>query len=579
MMRVTFLTVFLCVLLLFISGNESTAQNENQFTNPILAGFYPDPSICRVKDDYYLVTSTFAYFPGIPIFHSKDLTNWTLIGHVLDRPEQLNLDGFGVSRGIFAPTIRFYKDRYYVTCTLVDGGGNFIVTAPNPTGPWSDPVWIPEINGIDPSMFFDKDGSAYIIYNSIAPDDKPLYNGHRTIRCRAMDLKQLKVVGKEIILVNGGTDISKKPIWIEAPHIFQKDGFYYLIAAEGGTGDQHSEVVFRSKNVTGPYNPHKHNPILTQRHLNPERNFPITSTGHADFIETPTGEWWAVFLGCRPYPPYKGGYYNTGRETFLAPVRWEDGWPIINPELEEVQHFYPSPLPDLEGPADNPYSGNFHIRDDFNSENLHPDWVFLRTPHEKWYNLQIKKGFLMMALRPESCAENVNPSFIGRRQQHAQGSVSTSLHFNPKSDNEKAGLLVFQNESHFYFLCKSMDNHEPVIQLYRSIDHEKVEHRIDLIATQKLIKDRGEKELYLKIEAHGNSYSFLYGYSPDKFDLLKDKVDGKFLSTRVAGGFVGCIYALYATSLGKPGENMAYFDWFEYEGDDEVYKQSEEDNL
>ncbi|MGH7450827.1 MAG: glycoside hydrolase family 43 protein [bacterium] len=293
------LFVFACAFAFCILGCTSAAlgQNSERFTNPILAGFYPDPSICRAGNDYYLVTSSFSYFPGIPIFHSKDLANWKQIGHVMDRPEQLDLDGLGVSRGIFAPAIRHHAGVFYVTCTLVDKGGNFVVTSKKPEGPWSNPVWIPQINGIDPSLFFDENGKAYVVYNSIAPDDKPLYNGHRTLRMYEFDVTHLKVTGDEILLVNGGVDLSKKPIWIEAPHIFQKDGYYYLIAAEGGTADQHSEVVFRSTKVDGPYVPYERNPILTQRHLDPKRKNAITSTGHADFVETESGDWWAVFFG------------------------------------------------------------------------------------------------------------------------------------------------------------------------------------------------------------------------------------------------------------------------------------------
>jgi alpha-N-arabinofuranosidase len=283
------------VLLLVFSGGART-QNKKEFTNPILAGFYPDPSICRVGSDYYLVNSTFSYFPGITVFHSKDLVNWKLIGYVLERQEQLNLDGQGVSRGIFAPAIRYHNGTFYVTCTLVDIGGNFVATSKSPEGPWSHPVWIPQINGIDPSMFFDENGKSYILYNSIAPDDKPLYNGHRSIRMYEFNLDSLKIMGEEKILVNGGTDINKKPIWIEGPHIFKKDGYYFLMAAEGGTSDQHSEVVFRSKNCDGPYVPYAHNPILTQRHLDPKRESAITCTGHADLVQTEQGDWWAVFF-------------------------------------------------------------------------------------------------------------------------------------------------------------------------------------------------------------------------------------------------------------------------------------------
>nr|HPI28546.1 family 43 glycosylhydrolase [Candidatus Neomarinimicrobiota bacterium] len=364
----------------FISTGAFSADQKAFYYNPILAGFYPDPSICRVGDDYYLVNSTFAYFPGIPVFHSRDLVNWKLIGHVMDRAEQMNLEGLGVSEGIFAPAIRFHDGLFYITCTLVGAGGNYVVTAQNPAGPWSNPVWLPQIDGIDPSLFFDQDGKAYIVYNSVAPNNRPLYEGHRTIRMYQFDYEKLKVISPEIILVNGGTDISKKPIWIEGPHIFRKDNFYYLICAEGGTSWEHSEVVFRSEQVTGPYVPYAKNPILTQRHLDPNRPHPITCTGHADLVMTPAGDWWAVFLGCRPYLPEYEGYFNTGRETFMAPVKWIDGWPVIDPDHAEIQYSYPLPII-LEKPikADIPYSGNFRMRDDFDSETLDLYWVFLRT--------------------------------------------------------------------------------------------------------------------------------------------------------------------------------------------------------
>jgi xylan 1,4-beta-xylosidase len=552
--------------------DTSCVQSKMEFSNPILAGFYPDPSICRVGNDYYLVTSTFSYFPGIPVFQSQDLVNWSLISYVLDRPEQLDTHGLGVSRGIFAPAIRYQKGIFYVTCTLVDKGGNFVATSKEPAGPWSNPVWIPEINGIDPSLFFDENGKNYIIYNSVAPDDKPLYEGHRTIRMHEFDTKNLKVIGEEYLLVNGGTDITKKPIWIEAPHVFQKDDYYYLICAEGGTFDQHSEVVFRSTTVEGPYLPYEHNPILTQRQLDPERDFPITSTGHADFVETGTGDWWAVFLGCRPYPPYQEGFYNTGRETFLAPIKWKDSWPVINPDYEEVQYHYPYPLQPVKNKPDIPYSGNFKIRDEFAAETLNKNWIFLRTPREKWYDLQGKKGFLSLQVRPETCAGTGNPTFIGHRQQHLQGSASTAFQLLPQAENEKAGMLIFQNENHFYFLAKSLEGSQPVIQLYKSSDKENTDKPMELIVSQKISSEQNEQELYLKIAAHGNTYSFHYGFDPAQWLLLKDKMDATYLSTRVAGGFVGCVYALYATSLGQSSENVAYYDWFECVGNDEIHR-------
>jgi len=556
------------------SVNNSSVNRGEKFTNPILAGFYPDPSVCRVGDDYYLVNSTFAYFPGIPVFQSKDLVNWQLIGHVMDRPEQMDTNGFGVSRGIFAPAIMYHNNLFYVTCTLVDGGGNFVVTSKTAGGPWSNPVWIPEINGIDPSMYFDEDGKAYIIYNSVAPNDKPLYEGHRTIRMYEFDLSTLKVTRDEKLLINGGTDISKKPIWIEAPHIFKKDGFYYLICAEGGTADDHSEVVFRSKKIDGPYISYEKNPILTQRHLDPKRNNPITSTGHADFVETQNGDWWAVFLGCRPYPPLEKGYYNIGRETFLAPVKWENGWPVINPDYEEIQYYYPYPLPPQKEIADRPYSGNFQIRDDFDKEVLNPDWIFLRTPNEKWYDLKRKSGYLSIRLRPETCAGKKNPGFIGRRQQHTKGSIATLMNFIPQSGNEKAGLLVFQNENHYYYLCKSMQENIPAIQLFQSAGSDpSYDGKDKLLAVEEIDPAMNEKEVYLKIESDDNLYSFFYALYREEWIPVKENVDATFLRAVIPKDFAGCIYALYATSLGVSSETEVYYDWVEYKNDESIYKQ------
>jgi alpha-N-arabinofuranosidase len=556
----------MCVLLAGL-----TAQEKDGFWNPILAGFYPDPSICKVGKEYFLVTSTFSYFPGIPIFRSTDLTNWTLIGHVMDRPEQLNLDGLGVSRGLFAPSIRYHNGLFYVTCTLVDRGGNFIVSSKSAEGPWSNPVWLPEVNGIDPSPYFDDDGKAYILYNSIPPDNKPLYNGHRTIRMRELDLSNLKVSADEQILVNGGVDMSKKPVWIEAPHILKKDGYYYLIAAEGGTADQHSEVVFRSKKVDGPYVPYEKNPILTQRHLDPQRQFPITSTGHADFVQADNGSWWAVFLGCRPYSLAQDGCYNTGRETFMAPVSWQNGWPIINPENELVLYRYPARMKPEGGKIETPMSGNFTVRDEFASEKLNLHWTFLRTPRESWYDLQERKGWLALRVRPQTCSEAVNPTFLGRRQQHLRGSASVEIDFTGEAENEKAGLLIFQNEDHFYYLCKSVVQGAAVVQLYKSSNEKSQGSKMELVASQKLGAEWMSKPLRLKIEALGDTYSFLYGTQPGKWIALKEGVDAHFLSTRVAGGFVGCMFAMYATSLGGPSENTAFYNWFEYTGNDEMY--------
>ncbi|HHE72603.1 MAG TPA: glycoside hydrolase family 43 protein, partial [Chloroflexi bacterium] len=283
------------------------------FRNPILSGFYPDPSICRVGDDYYLVNSSFEYFPGLPIFHSRDLVHWRQIGHVLDRPEQLNLDGVRPSGGLYAPTIRYHAGTFYVTNTLVDGPGpkgNFIVTATDPAGPWSEPVWLDDAPGIDPSLFFDEDGRVWYVGNRHAFEGH--YPGHCEIWLQELDLENMTLVGERYLLWDGAL---KGAVYAEGPHLYRVNDHYYLMIAEGGTGHDHAVTIARSDSITGPYYPNPRNPILTHRHLG--QDYPIVGTGHADLVETQYGEWWMVALAMRPYDGY---FYNLGRETFLIPV-------------------------------------------------------------------------------------------------------------------------------------------------------------------------------------------------------------------------------------------------------------------
>jgi len=544
------------LLIIFFLLCTHFCQSQFKFINPILAGFYPDPSITKVGTDYYLVNSTFAYFPGIPIFHSKDLKNWKQIGNVIDRPSQMNFMGDGTSRGLFAPSINYFKGTYYVTCTLIDRKGNFVVTAKNPAGPWSDPTWLPQVKGIDPSLFFDQD-KAYIVYNSDAPDNRPLYDGHRTIRTFEFDPIHLKVVGDEVQLVNGGVDISKKPVWIEGPHIFKRDHWYYLCAAEGGTSVNHSQVVFRSKTATGPYVPYDKNPILTQRGLDPNRKNPITSAGHAELIEGPDGKTYAVFLAVRPY---EGNFYNTGRETFIAPVQWEDDWPVINPHNKDVQYDYSADFKEVKQLA-LPQSGNFAYRISFENF-LDPALLFLRTNDPSWYKLDQTNG-LTMKLRPETCSGSGNPSFVAKRQQHLTCTASTKMTFNAFTENEKSGILIFQSEKNFYFLCKSINKGKPIVQLFKSRTN-----GMDILAQEPLPPG----QVYLQIKADKDRYSFLFATKPNHWKLLKGNVDGKFLSSQTAGGFIGAVFALYATSSGKASINHASFKWLDYKGADSVYK-------
>lgn len=553
------------VLFTFLSVGLSPVllAQSTKLVNPILTGFYPDPSIVKVGPDYYLVNSTFSYFPGLPIMHSKDLKNWKQIGNVIDRTEQMDFMGERLTRGLFAPGISYYKGTFYVTCTDIDHDGNFVVTAKNPAGPWSNPVKIAPVKGIDPSIYFDEStDKAYIIYNSDAPDHKPLYSGHRTIRMYEFDPVNLKVIGEEKQLVNGGVDLSKKPVWIEGPHILKRNGWYYLYAAEGGTSVNHSEVVLRSKGVWGPYVPFEGNPILTQRELPADRKDAITSAGHAQFVDGPDGKMYCIFLAVRPY---EGDYYNTGRETFIAPVTWKDDWPMIEHGEKPIAYSYTTNIKESKPKGALPQSGNFAYTMTFDKA-LDPTLLFMRTLGKSWYSLSKKEG-LTLKLKPETIMEMGNPAFIGKRQQHLNSTAETELTFTPKSDNEKAGFVILQDEGHFYFLCKSKAQNKDVLQLYQSKPRSK---EMELLTEVPLDAKAGK--VGLRIASQGDSYNFQYTTDAKNWQLLKDKVDGKFLSTKAAGSFIGCVYGLYATSSGEPTTSSASFQYLKYAGDDPMFK-------
>jgi alpha-N-arabinofuranosidase len=520
---------------------NTISKLNDEYLNPILAGFYSDPSICKAGDKFYLINSSFAYFPGLPIFESTDLVNWTQIGHVIDRKEQADFSGTGVSRGLYAPTIRYNKGTFYVICTNVSGGGNFIVTAKQPQGPWSNPVLIPEANGIDPDIFFDEDGKVYISHNGPPPNNVSVHNGHRAIYMFEYDIVNKKRIGESKLIVNGGTDMAKKPVWIEGPHIIKKDGFYYLICAQGGTGYNHSEVVFRSKNVFGPYESYENNPILTQSHLDPNRKNQITTTGHADFVQLPNGDWWSVFLGCRPYG---NDLYNTGRETFMMPVEWKNGWPEIVGGNKPLPFVNKKPNLPSSKETVRPMIGNFVSRDDFNGDKLGFEWNFIRTPLEKWFELN--DGKLYIKPRKESIHTETNFSFIGRRQQHSQFEASTKLSCTLKNTLQTAGLVAFQNEKHYLLLGKRL-NADGKMEVFLEKTTKKNNNGSPIILAKNVLSGKS-KDLYLKMEGKGRYYDFYYKTSEKgEWVLLIKDVDASLLSTKEAGGFVGTYLAMYAS--------------------------------
>ena len=499
--------------------------------NPILPGWYSDPSFCtNGEGDYFLVTSTFSYFPGVPLFHSRDLVNWKQVGHVLDRPSQLT--GLGrqhTSGGIYAPDIKYNpKNRTYYMITTNVGAGNFLVKTQDPFGPWSEPILLPQVQGIDPSLFFDDDGRAYIVNNDEAPGGKPEYDGHRTIRIVEYDVQDDCTIGERRIIVDKGVDPAAKPVWIEGPHLYKIDGKYFLMCAEGGTSDQHSEVVFRADSPMGEYKPWHRNPILTQRHLAADRPEPVTCTGHADLLQTPEGEWWGVFLGCRPV---KGGFENLGRETFLLPVRWsEDGFPFFLEEDETVPVIVRRPGTRVEG---TPTFGNFVVEDSFTGDRLDKAWMTLRGPADGLYAL--KGGALELTCSPLRATRFETPALILRRLQHHAFTASTRMRFVPEG-TEAAGLLLYKDERHQYFLKVCLVDEKPSICLERSGETLSCKRLPDTFSTVDLaiVSDDG--------------LTFRFGYAVDGREMrtLVAGVDASYLSTAVAGGFTGTTVGPYA---------------------------------
>jgi alpha-N-arabinofuranosidase len=527
----------------FIYRGEDDFYNENplpgpeSFYNPILPGWYSDPSICTNGEDYFLVTSTFTYFPGVPIFHSKDLVNWKQIGHVLDRPSQLvNMQGQHVSGGIFAPDIKYnpYNKTYYMITTNV-GAGNFFVKAQNPFGKWSDPILLPEVQGIDPSFFFDEDGKAYIVNND-APEGKPEYDGHRVIKIQEFDVKTDKTIGPRIILVNKGSRPEDKPIWIEGPHMYKINGKYFLMAAEGGTGNWHSEVIFRGDAPMGKFIPWENNPILTQRHLDPARSNPITCAGHADLIRAKEGDWWAVFLACRPIDNL---FENLGRETFMMPVKWsKDGFPYMTQGKDAVPMILKR-----EGVkrGENVTFGNFEKRDDFDKPTLGPEWMTLRGPATDLYSLTNKPGYLALLCADIDATEKKTPAFICRRMQHHKFECTTRLLFNPSNEKEAAGILLFKDESHQYFLSVSESKgllHIILEKVSKTGKETLAENKVTNL----------NKAINLKVVSLGTYYNFYFGIDKDKWQLLCQNVPAQYLSTANCGGFTGTTIGMYATT-------------------------------
>ena len=518
----------------------------DEFYTPILQGCYPDPAITRKGDDYYMVCSSFAMFPGVPIFHSKDLVNWTDLGGVLNNVAEFNPHDTGISAGVYAPGITYnpHNDTFYMIVTAFSGGlNNIIVKTKDPMKGWGSPIKL-GFGGIDPSIFFDDDGKGYIVHNDAPDKDKELYNGHRVIKVWDYDVENDKVIpGTDKIIVDGGVDLSKKPIWIEAPHIYKKDGSYYLMCAEGGTGGNHTEVIFKSDSPRGPYIPAPSNPILTQRFFPKERKNKVDWAGHADLVKGPNDQYYGVFLAIRPNEEHR---VNQGRETFILPVDWSGEYPVFENGLIplEPKLKMPKGVENKTGKDGFFPNGNFTFTDNFTSEKLDYRWIGLRGPREAFIS-KVKNG---LQINPfDTNIKEVKPtSTLFHRQMHKTFSFTTTIQYKPNSEKDLAGVVALQNEgSNYVFGITKKDN-----EYYLVLQKNKWPNRRNAIISEIVASNKIDLKnpITLQIKANGDKYEFGYSTNGTDFTNVGGTVSGDILSTDVAGGFTGALLGLYATT-------------------------------
>lgn len=520
----------LIICLLLMQGLFAMGQG---FKNPVIPGFYPDPSVCRVGDDYYLVNSTFQFFPGVPIHHSKDLVNWKQIGYVLNRPSQLKLDNAHYGAGIWAPTIRYHEGIFYMITTNLNDRLNFVVSTNDPTGEWSDPVWLDVPSSIDPDLFWDDDGKCYVTTSRGGKYGNNIW-------CTEVDLKTGKQLAKPRMLWNGTGGRCA-----EAPHIYKKDNYYYLLLAEGGTEYGHRVTIARSHSLFGPYESNPANPVLTHMNLGGQSRG-IQGTGHADLIQAHDGSWWVVFLGFRPQ---EGRFHLTGRETYLSPVRWDkNAWPVVNGNGVVTENMDCETLPQVKVPA-------LPNRDDFNEPAHRIEWNTLCRPHTEKITLNKRKGHLRLYADTITMNEYDSPIFMGRRQQHIKFRATTVLDFSNLKDGAEAGISMYMSKDARYDLAVVSRNGESYLQL--------TYHLSQMHHLEKEIKLKG-KQVYLRVESDKKNYRFYYSSNNKDYEFM-GSMHVKYISKEVAGGYTGIYIGMFAQTKNDNG-SYADIDWFEYNG-------------
>ena len=550
------------VLFLFLIFN---VYSQDTFLNPIINGGYPDPSIVRVDDDFYIVNSSFEYFPALPIHHSKDLVNWELIGYGIDRPSQgtgkVNLYDVQQQGGIHAPSIRYHDGLFYIITTNVYSPldkskptemVNFILTAKNPAGPWSDPYVIEGAPGIDPDIFFDDNGKVWFV--GTHDTGNPNKNGIGEIWIQELDLNNWKLKGQRHSIWRGACG----GCCVEGPHIYKQYGRYYLMVAEGGTSYNHAVMIASSENIEGPYDSNPKNPILTSRHLS--NNNWVHSTGHADLVQLKDKRWYMVSLGIRNEMDSTS---NMGRETHLMPVVWEEAWdnwvevekgrwepviikwPVVAPNTGKVERN--TSIPFLEKKQ----NINYSFYDDFTSSKLNLQWNFRRVPRENTYELNSKNKTLKLNLSPESFELRSQYNLMGFRQKETEFEYSSSMNFKPKKNFSEAGLSIFSQDDNYINFTVKKHNNKTLLNL--SVKPR--DQKLDII---KSIPLKYNENIILKIVSKDNKYIYYYSLDDgNSFDVFTETGANLVLCK----GYIGTNLGLYASSNGYKTKEYAEFEW------------------
>lgn len=510
--------------------------------NPILCGFYPDPSVCRAGEDYYMVNSSFSYFPGVPIFHSRDLAHWEQTGNILDRKEQVWLKGGEISEGIFAPTIRHHNGIFYMVTTNMTRGGNFVVTAQDPAGPWSDPYYLgEEAQGIDPSLFFDTDGKCY--YVGTRPNSQGMrYNGDWEIWVQELDLDDMKLVGGSQVIWK---EALHGALWSEGPHLYKIDGYYYLIYAEGGTGPEHSICAARCRNLFQMFEGCPRNPVFTHRDLG--LSYPVVYAGHGDLVDDGEGNWYIIMLASRRCRQHS----SMGRESFLAKVTWENGWPVINAGTGRLCDRVELPFEEYRFADEISHHDHLH----FHEGELDDRLLGLQTRNEEQYSLGARPGFLRLYAREERIIDKVNASYLGIRQKDYCFEVSVGVEFVPR-EQESAGLVYYQNHENHLRMEITGKKGRRIFCVTTHI------HGRDQIISETPIGQEGMAEIILRAR---EQTAAVWVKAGGQKTLAAEDISLLPYTTEEAGGFVGCTVGMYASANGKSNGNYADFAWLAYD--------------